>query len=511
MNKVNKVFYPRLAGIGDLMPALSMMIHYFKGEPFTIVAGKITPNIREHSPHYVGFYKQLCSAVTSCQGLEILGHLSEEQDADYVDQAKDDNSVNWLIMSDESPDAHGYKYWGKNIYEIMQMFGNSFEPEAQDSLNALFNKDKVNICFQLRKAKISDDKKNSWHHTVFDRNVDLAKWAKLISWLADDDQFNLIAIGESDPNSPWFISLDEIPELVGKNNIKLAPWDLATSLSDDMFIIKNCDIFLGTHSGPQQVAWNLAKPAICFDYKRRDQATVYGVERHHCSIFQKICWGEQSLDEMKELWLDYYNDVYTVYKDMNLIGVIEKHFEIYDYNYSQMLDLLEDKVDIDKHSKIKKRKITRQRAPKNGDVFSFVAAYSYRAAQLCIDNGLYDLAIKFLKETWGYSGYKPEQAIEIASVLKQYGYAEFQISYMRKYIFYLNSLLNKKGFALANNYLINEYISTNRADEILNYYMNVFGVLGEHLPTLELMKKASEAAGDAEGVKFYNKKIQGEH
>lgn len=492
MKKENKVFYPRLAGIGDFMPALAMMTNHFKGEAFTIVAGAINNSIRVNSPHYVDFYKELASALTCCKGIEFLGHTSHEENISYLNKIKSDESINWLVLDDKEETSHGYKYWGENVYEIMQSFSKYFEPSCSEDVKSLIRKDKINVCFQLRKATQKGDEKVAWHSSVFTRNVDLDKWAKFIAWIAKNDDVNLIAIGESNPESAWFIQLDEIPELVDQKNIHLAPWDYATSLTEDMYIIKHCDLFLGAHSGPQQMAWLLAKPAICFDYKRRDQAVVHGVEKHHCPVFQKICWGIQSLDEMKELWGDYYQKVFKKYRGLDILEILKKKYEIFDNNFQEMLQCLKPKIPETVYNELVNKRLKFEQIPKTYEAFYLVSFQSYRLASFCIKNNFFDLALKFLDEVWGYSDLDVNGALELIDKLKLNGYSEFALSFLRKYIFYYNSLLDSEGFARVNNYLIKEYIAKERFSEIKNYCMNVFGVLPEYLPTVKLIEQIKE-------------------
>lgn len=507
MKKENKVFYPRLSGIGDFFPALAMMVNHFKGEEFTIVAGSITPSIREHSPHYVEFYKELAASIKSCMGIQFLDHIDLLENDDYVEKIKNDDSCNWLILSDEPGECHGYNYWGNNVYDIMQNFSNEFDPKAREEIKNLFEKDKINICFQLRSAKVPEEQEGVWHPAVFMRNVDLDKWTKFISWIAEDEKVNLIAIGESDPKSPWYIPLEDIKELVGRTNIKLAPWDLQTSLCEDMYVIKKCDLFLGAHSGPQQMAWLLEKPSICFDYKRRDQAVIHGVEKHHCPVFQKICWGIQVLDEMKEVWSDYYENVFKDYKGLSLEEALNKKYEIFCKNRELMLSTLKGKIDEGSYKSLSNDKTSLDDRSKDFELFYFISIKSYVLGKYCLERGFIDVAKLFLKESWGYSTLDSNEVINLSDILIANGERDFAIAFVRKYIFYYNSKVDPVGFEKINNYLIELYIDDQYYEALSNYCMNVFGFISAPLNTLHLMAVACNKQGNVEGENFYRSEI----
>lgn len=349
MDKKNILFWPRAAGIGDTFGVLGAGFVHFKGQPFELVVGYHTKSLIDMSGEYKDFYKTICDCFKLCVGYSVLGtkadvdEMSEEIIEKFKKYATDKYNV--FAIPDSHLARHGFLECFEHRNEILTNFKNSFSPSARPEVAEALETSKTKICFHLRSLKIQNKEHKNGTNVL--RNVDLEKWVEFIFWIASNYDVELYAIGESNKESPFYIDEDLVQRLSTLPNVKLFPWTHSTNLEEDLYIVKESDIFIGSHSGTLAPAWMTGSFLLCYDYGTKEHYTTKPWGYKNPMIFrdsiQKVYWLKQSLRDMKEYFKKFMNETYEPLKKCS----IEKKIDLQKNSFAE--DIQKAALLIDKY------------------------------------------------------------------------------------------------------------------------------------------------------------------
>jgi len=310
-NTKNIVFWPRAAGLGDLFKVLAGGMAFFKSEPFELVCGRHTPSNFSNFSHYENYYDEITNAFFLCTKATFK-NLKSIENVNVLQKNLETTYANLLILPDiEEPEKmHARELCSDKREYILKRYSKYMNPPlVRKKVQYLINKNKINICVHLRYLFIKEND-NLLPDTALIRNVNLKKWVEFLLHLQIDERFNIILIGDNELSSPFFIDEKQLIELRNHNNISFAAWDLKTTLQEDIYIIKECDIFIGAHSGITSLAMLLNKPLISFDW-----GVPIKILAFHNSLIQKRYFLTQDINEMKRLFYKFLNESYFIFKN----------------------------------------------------------------------------------------------------------------------------------------------------------------------------------------------------
>ena len=299
----NIVVWNRPAGIGDAVTLLGVAMVRFNEQPFEIVCGKVTECLEKYDAHYFEMYSQIFKAFELCVKYEFLNLNAYEDSHKVADELARDSRNNVLYIDD-----FGYKDLQKYIYPIREKFKKYFHLNCSAKINDYLSKDDINICFQIKTVKNSVEGQREIVSRFFPCEIDFQKWKDLIIYVAQHKRVNLIGIGRSEEDSPYYLPRKYFADLLVHQNIKLPYLDVGTSVIEDLSLLANCDLFIGS-TGPYLIACMLDKPVLALELQNYPR---YKRDFFQSSITQKIYWGKYSLDELKGIFDDYMQRVYPL-------------------------------------------------------------------------------------------------------------------------------------------------------------------------------------------------------
>lgn len=507
MEKSNILYYPRLSGIGDMIPVVAVAIHYFNGERFTIVAGSMTPAARKSYSHYQKFYNDIAESISICDGIEYKNFTDREKIREYGEFLEQQEELNVYCLKDSGDNIHGYHYYAQNIHQIMVQVPKYFKPEAKQEFKSYIKKDKLNICFQLRKAKGKGTLAKHWKELVLCRNVDLDKWVNFILWIADNFNVNLIGIGDSNKESPWHISKEEISPLFKHENIHMPAWEANTTLKDDMYFIAESDLFIGAHSGPQIIAWVLGKPSICFDFGRRERGINTDVEFYCCTIFQKINWGTQSLCEMTKLFNDFFENIVGRYKGLGVQKIFQKQAEMFNKNTKKFLRRIQNHVSAEELLDLNKKLLPPIGELDKPGMFYKYSALSYRLGIACLRSKMVKIAILFLEDSWSFAPDDADEYLWACEQLKSNGYLETYEMLLLRYVVTVDSVFHCDNYAKITFYLGSYYKEVGRVEEAISHFKDALIMVPDYIPILKVFSEICRERNDIENAEYFANKV----
>ena len=312
MPKRNVLVWAQAGGIGDTVLALAYGLLEFCGRPFDLVIGTIY-NPADAGDAYRRHHEDISRAFTLCRSVVCKTVYVNAR----VEPLRPDYSLLRFVWEHfgrqadirfvpfNHPDYN--RYGMEHIAAIKEQFRHVFRPQVDRAVAGYLKPDKLNVCFHMRHLRVSSDPAPDTHTSMLtNRNIDTDKWAAFIRAIAEDQELNLIGIGESNPASPHYISPEDVWVLRGRPNISLPFLEPGTSLTDDLFFATACDAMIVNNSGPSMFPIVFDNPLIYLDFEY-DTAHLE-VSREWTRLLSPHQWrpyGRKSVEQMIRLFTDF--------------------------------------------------------------------------------------------------------------------------------------------------------------------------------------------------------------
>lgn len=329
MNK-NIIYWPRIAGLGDAVQILAAGLVYFGGERFCVLARKWADSYANNLASERNIF-DLFGSFQLCDGIEL--------DLDAYDRVLESKSADFriLMLKDGDPDLlHARALCHSSVKEILPYFASYFKiDEKRVSKNySKEESDKFTICMHLR--YVNQDA-HGVHVSVTERGIDLEKWKKFIVWLVQEKNARIILIGESDPTSHFYIQPALLEDVLALSNVEEVMYGEDVSVQDSIYHIIHSELFIGGHSGMTNIAMLLGKRVLSYDWAQTKDGLCAILP-----IIQKRYWLLQDLDEMKELYEDYINEVFVPLRDIPVDELCDRNRSYFQGQLERFMSIVVD-------------------------------------------------------------------------------------------------------------------------------------------------------------------------
>ena len=312
VDRRNILVWVQAGGIGDTVVALAPGLLEFHGRPFDLIIGTVY-NPVDAGEVYRRYYEDVSRAFTLCRSVVCKNVYTDAR----IEQIQPDYSllrfvwehygsyadIRFVPFYHQDYNRHGMEH----IAAIKKQFRHVFRPQVDSSVADYLKPDKLNICFHMRHLKVPRDVAADAHVRAFtNRNLDIAKWTAFIDAIAQDQELNLIGIGESNPASPHYIPAEDVRALLGRSNIHLPCIETGTSLIDDLFFATACDAMIVNNSGPSMFPIVFDNPLIYLDFEY--DADHIEVSREWTKLLSPHQWrpyGRKRVEQMTDLFTDF--------------------------------------------------------------------------------------------------------------------------------------------------------------------------------------------------------------
>lgn len=297
--KNNILVWPRAAGIGDAFCVLAEGLRVFNEQPFEIIIGRETPFAIQYDPTYKQHYENIFNTFALCQNFTFMNFETDDEVKAYASSHLSPHN-NVHLVSDM-----GYKNTHTHGSYIQKNFPKYYQPKVDSRIKSLYKPYQLNICVHMKIMR----KKNSnevWPgNGALKRSIDLEKWIAFLKFLSHQKNVNIIVIGVSDSRSPSYTSREDLSQLLNLSNITF-PFLEKASILNDTYLIKNCDLFIGGHSGPTSIAWLFSRPTLAYDMNYLRHVAKSAKDGFFKMRYnQKTLWGLQPLSQMQQILLTY--------------------------------------------------------------------------------------------------------------------------------------------------------------------------------------------------------------
>ncbi len=446
----NLLIWPRAAGIGDTFSILAEGMTVFREKPFRLIICRESVWEEAMMAAYREHYFNICRSFKLCTDVEILKFEHDDEALSYGDEKKSEgfrvHVVNYMGLENAKD----------NIRHIRERFYKFYAPIVDEHTQALIDDDKINICIHMKRSQRRTEKDNwvsDWH---IKRSVDLEKWKEYIAILSENKSINIICIGVKKEYHPFHLSLGEMSDLLERDNVQCQDQE-DESIIKDSYLIKHSDIFIGSSSGPTHIAWLLAKPSIVFDYKRLRKALK--IFLFELLEDQKICWGNQTVEEMVKYSQAYINSFVPFIKEADIAERVLKQ--------KHKLACVLAEFSSEKREELKK-------------CVTFQEIY-FRVFELYLNEGKVDKALEYEDNARGFVNFDDKyQFFRIARLFKDSREYEKAESYFRESIAWCEGS-GESGISGASFFHLGEiFLESGREQEAMDCFINCINNIPEH-------------------------------